>query len=78
MWISWWGEADLVVRGVFVTLVALSLLSWTVILYKSLLFAKLARLEAAVSRHLRDATAHALPTAMSMVFVVVKCFRTLC
>ncbi|AGA34382.1 MotA/TolQ/ExbB proton channel family protein [Thioalkalivibrio nitratireducens DSM 14787] len=34
LWLGWWGHADLVVRGVFLLLVALSVLSWTVILYK--------------------------------------------
>lgn len=68
MWISWWGESDLVVRGVFVTLVTLSLLSWTVILYKVLLFNKLARMEAAITRFLNGQAAETdpLPAAASL------------
>ena len=31
---SWWGDADWIVRGVFIVLIALSLLSWTIMLYK--------------------------------------------
>ena len=31
---TWWADADWIVRGVFITLVALSLISWTIIIYK--------------------------------------------
>lgn len=31
---TWWDDADGVVRGVFITLIALSLLSWTIMIYK--------------------------------------------
>ena len=31
---SWWGDADWIVRGVFVTLIMLSLISWTIMIYK--------------------------------------------
>jgi len=35
MWFAWWQGADWVVRGIFLLLVALSVASWTIILFKS-------------------------------------------
>jgi len=32
---SWWSDADWIVRGVFVMLIALSLISWSIMIYKS-------------------------------------------
>jgi len=32
---TWWGDADAIVRGVFITLVALSRMSWTIMIYKA-------------------------------------------
>ena len=32
---SWWGDADWIVRGVFIVLIALSLISWSIMIYKS-------------------------------------------
>jgi len=34
LWLSWWFDADWVLRSVFIILVGLSVLSWTVIIYK--------------------------------------------
>jgi biopolymer transport protein ExbB len=34
MWFAWWQEADWVVQAVFIILLALSVLSWTVIAFK--------------------------------------------
>ena len=31
---AWWSDADWIVRGVFITLIALSLISWTIMIYK--------------------------------------------
>lgn len=31
---TWWGDADAIVRGVFIILIALSLISWTIMVYK--------------------------------------------
>jgi len=53
MWLSWWGEADGVIKGVFLTLVVLSVLSWAVIIYKSVLFTYLSHMETRVSNSLR-------------------------
>ncbi|MBF0250724.1 MAG: MotA/TolQ/ExbB proton channel family protein [Alphaproteobacteria bacterium] len=33
--LSWWSDADWIVRGVFIILVLLSLISWTIMLYKA-------------------------------------------
>ena len=33
--LSWWGDADWIVRGVFIVLIALSLISWTIMIYKA-------------------------------------------
>ena len=33
--LSWWSEADWIVRGVFILLIALSLISWTIMIYKA-------------------------------------------
>ncbi len=45
IWMAWWGRTDWVVRGVFVLLVGLSVLSWTVILYKTLQLERVLRAE---------------------------------
>lgn len=34
LWTHWWGGADLVIRAVFITLIALSVGGWSVIVYK--------------------------------------------
>ena len=34
LWFGWWEHADPVIRGVFITLVVMSILSWTVMLEK--------------------------------------------
>ncbi|MFW5910453.1 MAG: MotA/TolQ/ExbB proton channel family protein [Thiohalospira sp.] len=49
MWTDWWLEADWVVRSVFLLLVALSVLSWTVILAKLARFAGILRAERAAT-----------------------------
>lgn len=45
MWLSWWAESDWVVRSVFILLVAMSVLSWSIILYKTAAFFSLLRRE---------------------------------
>ena len=67
IWLAWWDHADWVVKGVFVTLVTLSLVSWTVIVYKMLMFSYLLWVENNVARTIgtdRD-VAEALQTASS-------------
>lgn len=34
LWLSWWFDADWILRSVFIILIGLSVLSWTVIIYK--------------------------------------------
>jgi len=34
-WMSWWSDADWIVRGVFILLIALSMISWTIMIYKA-------------------------------------------
>ena len=33
--LSWWSDADWIVRGVFIVLIGLSVISWTIMLYKA-------------------------------------------
>ena len=54
IWISWWQEADLVIKSIFIILAGLSLLSWTVISYKSLQFMRLDRGENNVAQYLNN------------------------
>jgi len=35
LWLGWWGDADVIVRVVFVLLVAMSLTSWSLIIFKA-------------------------------------------
>ncbi|KPV39048.1 hypothetical protein AN478_12075 [Thiohalorhabdus denitrificans] len=49
IWTGWWLEADWVVRAVFLLLVTLSVLSWTVILAKLARFAGILRAERAAT-----------------------------
>lgn len=44
-WLGWWEDADLVVRGVFVILAALSVITWWLILYKTVELMRAARAE---------------------------------
>ena len=44
-WLAWWSEADWIVRLVFLLLLALSLASWTVIVFKVWQFASIHRHE---------------------------------
>ncbi len=53
-WFGWWGEADWVVRGVFVVLTAMSLVSWTAILFKAWQFGRFFRRETALAQSLRQ------------------------
>ena len=67
IWLAWWDHADWVVKGVFVTLVTLSLVSWTVIAYKMSMFSYLLWMENNVAKTIgtdRD-VAKALQTASS-------------
>lgn len=32
---TWWDDADAIVRGVFITLIALSVISWTIMMFKA-------------------------------------------
>ena len=52
MWLGWWGQADWIVRGVFVLLIALSLISWSVIFYKAVQFRRTLGLERAAAHQL--------------------------
>jgi biopolymer transport protein ExbB len=52
LWLGWWSDADWIVRGVFVMLIALSLVSWSVIFFKGVQFARTFRLERLATRQL--------------------------
>ena len=68
LWISWWDEADLIIKSIFIFLAALSLLSWTVIIYKTLQFFQFGRWENSVVQHLNNnhSQQSPLPTAVSL------------
>ena len=47
LWMAWWNDADIVVRSVFVLLIAMSLASWSLIIYKARQLRRILRLERA-------------------------------
>ena len=57
-WIAWWAQSDWVVRGVFILLLAMSFLSWTVIFYKAVLFHSLQVKERLMARKLANGEAN--------------------
>ena len=59
--LSWWGDADWIVRGVFIILIALSVISWTIMVYKSWQLSSIYRRERAFQG--RGAPEHGLPSA---------------
>lgn len=56
-WLAWWAESDWVVRGVFILLLAMSFLSWTVMFYKAVLFHSLQGKERLMARKLGNGEA---------------------
>ncbi len=50
--LSWWTDADWVVRGVFMALIVMSIASWTLILAKSVQFKRALTVEARLARRL--------------------------
>src|SRR3569832_2298947 len=52
LWLSWWSAADWVLRAVFIILIGLSVLSWTVIIYKWRQISAAQRIERERSRHI--------------------------
>lgn len=54
-WFGWWAEADWVVRGVFVALIAMSLIGWTTIFFKAWQLGRFVRHEVALARVLEGA-----------------------
>src|SRR3569623_914605 len=52
LWLSWWSDADWVLRAVFFILIGLSVLSWTVIIYKWRQISAAQRIERERSRHI--------------------------
>ncbi|HEY9080533.1 MotA/TolQ/ExbB proton channel family protein [Magnetovibrio sp.] len=59
--LSWWGDADWIVRGVFIILIALSVISWTIMVYKSWQLSSVYRRERAYRG--QGAPAYGLPSA---------------
>lgn len=59
--LSWWGDADWIVRGVFIILIALSMISWTIMVYKSWQLTSVYRRERAFSG--RGVPERGLPSA---------------
>lgn len=50
--LSWWTDADWVVRGVFIALIIMSVAGWTLILAKAAQFSRVLRLERALAADL--------------------------
>ena len=63
-WLVWWNDADLVVRATLVLLVVLSLLSWSVLLYKAQQFARLRRAERCVPVELQKPSSAVLSESL--------------
>ncbi len=59
-WFSWWAHADVVVRGVFLVLVAASFATWVVVFFKLPQFLNLTRNEQRAARLLADEDPHGL------------------
>ncbi|HIJ23500.1 MAG: MotA/TolQ/ExbB proton channel family protein [Gammaproteobacteria bacterium] len=53
LWTHWWGGSDLVIRTVFIVLVGLSILGWSVISYKLVQYYGLLKAELKLRRQLR-------------------------
>lgn len=53
-WLAWWGDSDMVIRGVFTLLVALSVASWSMMIFKVWQFSVTTKLERMVRRSLLD------------------------
>jgi biopolymer transport protein ExbB len=56
-WLSWWENADWIIRSVFVLLIGLSVTSWSIIFYKVVQFAQAQAAERAFARMLRNGEA---------------------
>ncbi len=57
LWTHWWGDADLLIRSVFVLLIAMSVMGWSVIVYKLIQYRGVLRREWKLRRWLRVAQA---------------------
>ena len=53
-WLMWWGDSDMIIRGVFLLLVALSLASWSMMIFKVWQFSTTTKLERLVRRKLHE------------------------
>jgi biopolymer transport protein ExbB len=60
-WLSWWENADWIIRSVLVLLIGLSVASWSVIFYKIIQFAQAQAAERAFARMLRNGEAPSHP-----------------
>lgn len=52
LWTNWWSDADMVIRAVFVILITLSVLGWSVLSYKVVHYLSVLRMEKKVRQHL--------------------------
>lgn len=68
-WTAWWGDADNVVRGIFLLLMVLSVCSWTILIYKWGQMSQILKQE----RHLRGAMEqqHVVDPTLAMLGEVV-------
>ncbi|OSM07102.1 MotA/TolQ/ExbB proton channel family protein [Magnetofaba australis] len=57
MWLNWWQDADWIVRGVFLLLITLSAVSWSVLTARALRFARVLERERGLLDALRDVVA---------------------
>ena len=55
LWLSWWFDADWILRSVFIILIGLSVLSWTIIIYKWRQIATAYKLERTRSQSIKPA-----------------------
>jgi len=52
LWLAWWHEADLVIQSVFILLISMSLLSWSLMSYKAQQLHRIIKEERLASEHL--------------------------
>jgi len=52
LWLAWWHEADLVIQSVFILLISMSLLSWSLMSYKTQQLHRIIKEEHRASEHL--------------------------
>ncbi len=56
LWLAWWHEADIVIQAVFILLISMSLLSWSLMSFKAQQLRRILKEEQQASDQLNEAT----------------------